>query len=154
MHRSVMNMPQTGTRLSVLLIRDRCISLCRQTYTDRQTPKHTITISAVYPVYAADWNQTEYRSAGEIPMPAEDYKLILPLVMQYLTPPAVAVVGLGAVSAAVMSSADSSVLSASCMFAKNIYKPLRNGISGCCGGGEVREKFLSRALVALYKAFL
>ena len=74
-------------------------------------------------------------------MPSEDYKLILPLVMQYLTPTAVAVVGLGAVSAAVMSSADSSVLSCSCMFAKNIYKPMRNSISANCGNGsQVRDR--------------
>ena len=49
-------------------------------------------------------------------------RLVLPLVLQYLTPTAVAFVGLGAISAAVMSSADSSVLSASSMFAHNIYK--------------------------------
>ena len=44
------------------------------------------------------------------------------MVMQYLCPPAVTFIGLGAVSAAVMSSADSSILSASSMFARNIYK--------------------------------
>lgn len=49
-------------------------------------------------------------------------KLTLPLVLQYLTPSYVAFVGLGAVSAAVMSSADSSVLSAASMFARNIWK--------------------------------
>ncbi|KAK7077923.1 High affinity choline transporter 1, partial [Halocaridina rubra] len=49
-------------------------------------------------------------------------KLVLPLVMQHLTPVWVTFLGLGAVSAAVMSSADSSVLSASSMFARNIYK--------------------------------
>lgn len=48
-------------------------------------------------------------------------RLVLPLVLQYLTPTAVSFVGLGAISAAVMSSADSSVLSASSMFAHNIY---------------------------------
>ena len=44
------------------------------------------------------------------------------MVLQYLTPTAVSFVGLGAVSAAVMSSADSSILSAASMFAHNIYK--------------------------------
>ena len=42
--------------------------------------------------------------------------------MQYLCPSWVTFIGLGAVSAAVMSSADSSVLSASSMFARNVYK--------------------------------
>lgn len=51
-------------------------------------------------------------------------KLILPLVMQYMCPSWVTFIGLGAVSAAVMSSADSSVLSASSMFARNIYKSI------------------------------
>lgn len=41
--------------------------------------------------------------------------------MQYLCPTAVSFFGLGAVAAAVMSSADSSVLSASGMFSRNIY---------------------------------
>ena len=44
------------------------------------------------------------------------------MVLQYLTPTWVSFIGLGAVSAAVMSSVDSSVLSASSMFAHNIYK--------------------------------
>ena len=70
---------------------------------------------------------------GRIPFPSEDNKLILPLVMHYLTPIPVAVVGLGAVSAAVMSSADSSVLSCSTMFARNVYMPFRNAVSSCCG---------------------
>ncbi|XP_053393531.1 high-affinity choline transporter 1-like [Mercenaria mercenaria] len=69
-----------------------------------------------------DWNQTRYAEVGEVPIPAKDLKLILPLVLEYLTPKAVAFVGLGAVSAAVMSSADSTTLSASTMFARNVYK--------------------------------
>ena len=51
-----------------------------------------------------------------------DTRLVLPLVLQYLTPKWVSFFGLGAISAAVMSSADSSVLSASSMFSYNIYK--------------------------------
>jgi high affinity choline transporter 7 len=52
----------------------------------------------------------------------EEAKLILPLVLQHLCPKFVGFIGLGAVSAAVMSSADSSVLSASSMFARNVWK--------------------------------
>ena len=48
--------------------------------------------------------------------------MILPMVLQYLPPSAASFFGLGAVSAAVMSSADSSVLSASSMFVRNVYK--------------------------------
>lgn len=51
-----------------------------------------------------------------------DTRLVLPLVLQHLTPKWVSFFGLGAISAAVMSSADSSVLSASSMFSYNIYK--------------------------------
>merc|ERR1712141_145385 len=71
---------------------------------------------------STDWNATDYK--GELPIPEEDYRMILPMVLQYLTPAAVSFFGLGAVSAAVMSSADSSVLSASSMFTRNVYKLL------------------------------
>lgn len=67
-----------------------------------------------------DWNQTAY---GPIPpMKKDESEMILPIVLQYLCPPYVSFFGLGAVSAAVMSSADSSILSASSMFARNIYQ--------------------------------
>jgi high affinity choline transporter 7 len=56
------------------------------------------------------------------PLTNEESSMILPMVLQYLTPSFVSFFGLGAVSAAVMSSADSSVLSASSMFARNVYK--------------------------------
>ncbi|XP_022249964.1 high-affinity choline transporter 1-like isoform X2 [Limulus polyphemus] len=64
------------------------------------------------------WNETAYG----MPVTPEKSSLVLPLVLQYLTPTAVSFFGLGAVSAAVMSSSDSSVLSASSMFAHNVYK--------------------------------
>ena len=71
---------------------------------------------------ATDWSATDYKEHSNGTLKAEDASRVLPLVLQYLTPSAVAFVGLGAVSAAVMSSADSSVLSASSMFARNVYK--------------------------------
>ena len=75
-----------------------------------------------------DWTQTDFYKppSGNITNQTAsvdfDKTLILPMVLQYLTPTAVSFVGLGAVSAAVMSSADSSFLSASTMFAHNVYK--------------------------------
>ncbi|XP_019881961.1 high-affinity choline transporter 1 [Aethina tumida] len=66
------------------------------------------------------WNETGYK--GPYPLTADETSMILPMVLQYLTPDFVSFFGLGAVSAAVMSSADSSVLSASSMFARNVYK--------------------------------
>lgn len=68
-----------------------------------------------------DWNQTDYAPELNKDGNIADSRLILPLVLQYLTPPAVAVIGLGAVSAAVMSSADSSMLSSSSLIARNIW---------------------------------
>ena len=54
----------------------------------------------------------------------ENYAVTLPYVMRYLTEPWVATVGLGAIAAAVMSSVDSSILSASSMASWNVYRPL------------------------------
>ena len=48
----------------------------------------------------------------------------LPYVFQYLTPGNVAMIGLGAIAAAVMSSIDSSMLSAGTLAIWNVYKPL------------------------------
>ncbi|GBP47410.1 High-affinity choline transporter 1 [Eumeta japonica] len=70
------------------------------------------------------WNETDFTGdltdTGELT--SDQTSMILPLVLQHLTPDFVSFFGLGAVSAAVMSSADSSVLSASSMFARNVYK--------------------------------
>ncbi|XP_059409233.1 high affinity choline transporter 1 [Carassius carassius] len=69
---------------------------------------------------STDWNQTTY---GPIPpMQRDQSDMILPIVLQHLCPAYISFFGLGAVSAAVMSSADSSILSASSMFARNIYQ--------------------------------
>ncbi|WP_173918291.1 sodium:solute symporter family protein [Halobacillus sp. Marseille-Q1614] len=60
-------------------------------------------------------------------LPAPDNaSVILPHVLRYLTPELVAAIGLGALAAAVMSSMDSSILSASSMASWNIYRPLIN----------------------------
>ncbi|NP_001301094.1 high-affinity choline transporter 1-like [Limulus polyphemus] len=67
---------------------------------------------------ATAWNET----ALGMPLTPNDTSLVLPLVLHYLTPTAVSFFGLGAVSAAVMSSSDSSILSASSLFSRNVYK--------------------------------
>jgi len=68
---------------------------------------------------AFDWSASSLGSAPSANM-------ILPYVLLEMTPPLVAALGLGAVAAAVMSSVDSSILSASSMFTWNIYRPLIN----------------------------
>jgi len=74
---------------------------------------------------STDWSQTTYKTDGNsTKVNATDASNILPLVMHHLTPTAVSVIGLGAVSAAVMSSADSSILSVSSLFTHNIYKKI------------------------------
>lgn len=65
----------------------------------------------------ADWSL----AGGTAPTNAA---LVLPQVLHTLVPPVIGVIGLGAVAAAVMSSVDSSILSASSMFMWNIYRPL------------------------------
>ncbi|XP_060079936.1 high-affinity choline transporter 1-like [Ylistrum balloti] len=69
---------------------------------------------------AADWNATDYN--GNIPLEYQQWTHIFPMVLQYLCPMSVSIVGIGAVSAAVMSSADSCVLATGTVFANNIYK--------------------------------
>ncbi|VDL62865.1 unnamed protein product [Nippostrongylus brasiliensis] len=73
-----------------------------------------------------DWRLTDYspwnNGTKVEAIPEDKRNMVVPLVFQYLTPKWVAFIGLGAVSAAVMSSADSSVLSAASMFAHNIWK--------------------------------
>ncbi|WKN31945.1 sodium:solute symporter family protein [Porifericola rhodea] len=56
--------------------------------------------------------------------PPQEAALTLPYVVRYLTNPFVATIGLGAIAAAVMSSVDSSILSASSMASWNIYRTL------------------------------
>ena len=65
---------------------------------------------------------TDWSAAG-LPAPP-DAASTLPWVVRYLTPGWIATIGLGAVAAAVMSSVDSSILSASSMAGWNVIRPL------------------------------
>ena len=79
-------------------------------------------IAAVPPIMiGVIGNVADWSSIGGAPANSLE---ILPSVMKSMTPPIVATIGLGAVAAAVMSSADSSILSSSSMASWNVYRPL------------------------------
>ena len=79
-------------------------------------------------LFILDWTKTSFYTPPEGNVTNQtaavtfDKAMILPMVLQYLTPTPVSFVGLGAVAAAVMSSTDSSFVSASSMFSHNVYK--------------------------------
>ena len=62
---------------------------------------------------------TSYGGNGTLS--SEEFVSVLPMSLRYLCPSVVSVIGLGAVSAAVMSSADSLVHATSSVFASNVY---------------------------------
>jgi high affinity choline transporter 7 len=66
---------------------------------------------------------TDWSALG---LAAPEPSLVLPWVLRYLGGPVIASVGLAAIAAAVMSSVDSSILSAASMGAWNVYRPLVN----------------------------
>ncbi|MFC4078280.1 sodium:solute symporter family protein [Salinithrix halophila] len=73
----------------------------------------------------------------------ENPAMILPYVLSYLTPGVVGAIGLGALAAAVMSSVDSSILSASSLASWNIYRPLIKPKAS----SEQLQKIIKRAIV-------
>lgn len=62
--------------------------------------------------------------------PLEDPSFTLPYVIKYLTNPWIATIGLGAIAAAVMSSADSSILSSSTLIVWNVLPPRKTEEKG------------------------
>jgi len=85
---------------------------------------HAVIVTVYFDINT-DWTQTDFMNSVSNSSNATvkpDGLLVLPMVLRHLTPNYISFFGLGAVSAAVMSSADSSILSAASMFSYNVYR--------------------------------
>lgn len=90
---------------------------------------------------ATDWSATDYCQGSPT---LDTAKFVLPLCLKYLTPPVVSWIGVGVISAAVMSSADSSLLSSSSLIARNIWSVV---IRPGCGEKEIMRVLWAFTLI-------
>ena len=72
LHFSVSRLFKYGFKFSVLKTHVQFHNVARKKYS----------APARWYVCISDWNATDYTNFGEVPIPSEDYKLILPMVLQ------------------------------------------------------------------------